>query len=449
MSMHNERMSKKPARSPAYIPQKLFLAFELFTQQEMANHAAAGAYGFLLSAIPAILVIIFISSRIMTSFDPKALLAPLEPFLGAFGGKESMMAFLAKPLASFTGVFGFINLVWAARLFIVSVQRGIRVVYGDSDKSGAVRDNILTFGLELLVIIVIVLIISISQLARMAMAGLSWLPVAFIFNSALKLVFHLLPALSLWAFVFITYARLPLVKPKIKTVALGSVLCVASYMVLASLLNLILNAEKYGLLYGILGSLVAGLIKVYFFFWLYFYFSELCYTIEYFDSLLFARFYEFVLKNKETGKLEKKLFRNPEQLFMRHSRFYPSGSTIFCKGDTDNSIYYLYKGSISIFLSFPDCECQKNKKVNWNQVTKAQAFSEIKEGEFFGEMAFILDKPRSAFAIAREDSTVFELNPKMFSNFLEQNSNAAIVLNELLAARLLENNDLYLGTEKQ
>lgn len=426
--------------------QRLLLAFELFTRQEMANHAAAGAYGFLLSAIPAILVIIFISSRIFSSFDPYTILLPLEPFFEVFGGKEAILSFFSKPLAAFTGVFGIINLIWAARLFILSVQRGIRIVYADADKSGAIRNNILTFGMELLIIVAIVLIISMSQIARTFLGALTWLPAAYFLNLILKLAFHALPAITLWVFVFLTYARLPVNKPKVKTALFSSVICVATYVVLASLLALSLNAEKYGLLYGILGNLIIGLIKVYFFFWLYFYFAELCYTIDHFDSLLFARFYELKLKNEEAGSLEKKLFKNPERLFMRFAKYYPSGSIIFNKGDTDKSIFYLHKGSVSIFLSLPDWSCSdlylKNPDFDWNTVTKEQASSEIKEGEFFGEMAFILDEPRSAFAIAKEDTTVFVLNPILFSNFLDQSMKAARELNEILASRLRVNNDI-------
>jgi len=45
--------------------QKIILAYELFIKHEMANHAAAGAYAFLLSAIPVVLVLVYVSFLIL------------------------------------------------------------------------------------------------------------------------------------------------------------------------------------------------------------------------------------------------------------------------------------------------------------------------------------------------------------------------------------------------
>ena len=38
---------------------RALFSFEQFTRHEMANHASAGAYAFLLSAFPAILIVLY------------------------------------------------------------------------------------------------------------------------------------------------------------------------------------------------------------------------------------------------------------------------------------------------------------------------------------------------------------------------------------------------------
>ena len=190
-------MARKLSKATQSLFQRILFSFELFGRNEMANHAAAGAYGFLLSAIPALLVIVFASSRVVASFNPATILAPLEPFFAIFGGRDAMLSFLSSPLAGFTGVFGVINLIWAARLFIVSIQRGIRVVYADLGRSGAVRDNLLTFAVELIIIVAVVLIISASQVARAAIAAIHWAPAAAFMGLAVKTAFHALPITSL------------------------------------------------------------------------------------------------------------------------------------------------------------------------------------------------------------------------------------------------------------
>jgi membrane protein len=400
----------------------------------MANHAAAGAYAFLLSAIPAILVILFVSSWAVASFNPELILKALDPVIGPLGARSAFQSFLSKPLSGFTGAFGIINLIWAARLFIVSIQRGIRVVYMNAAKANRVRENILTFTVELIIIIAVVLIISASQVARAAMAAIQWAPAAAFLRLAVKISLHILPILSLWLFVFLTYKNVPTLKPRTRNAAISSLLCIATSSALGALLSLTLNTTRYGLLYGILGNLIIGLIKVYFFFWLYFLFAELCYTIEYFDSLLFARFHRISTSDKPSGRIEKSLFQEPKRLFNRYARHYSQGQLIFSRGDLGRSTFYLYKGRVDIHLSAPGGENESKH-------------TSVEEGELFGEMASILFEPRSAWALAGTDCTVFVLPPDLFERFLAQDTDASMRLMRLMANRLKTNNNIFTNTD--
>lgn len=400
----------------------------------MANHAAAGAYAFLLSAIPAILVILFVSSQAVASFNPEIILKTLDPVIGPLGVRSAFQSFLSKPLSGFTGAFGIINLIWAARLFIVSIQRGIRVVYHDAAKANPVRENILTFAVELIIIVAIVLIISVSQIARAAIDAVQWAPAAAFLRLTVKTLLHVLPVVSLWLFVFLTYKNIPPRKPRIRNAALSSLLCIATSNALGALLGLTLKTTRYGLLYGILGNLIIGLIKVYFFFWLYFLFAELCYTMEYFDSLLFSRFHRITTSDKPAGRIEKALFLEPKRLFKRYAHHYSPGQTIFSKGDIDRSALYLYRGRVDIFLSPPD---DKNESKH----------TSVMEGELFGEMASILYEPRSAWAVAGTECTIFVLPPEMFERFLAQDADASMHLMRLMAYRIKSNNEILSNTD--
>ena len=131
---------------------------------------------------------------------------------------------------------------------------------------------------------------------------------------------HAIPFLSLWAFVFLTYKNVPPAKPRGVNAAIGSAFCIVSYEILGLALGLTLNTARYGLLYGILGNLIVGLIKVYFFFWLYFFFAEVCHTLENFDAMLFARFHRIALSDKPAKGLDRSLFSNPIRLIRRYAR---------------------------------------------------------------------------------------------------------------------------------
>ena len=434
MSGQSHRVTKRRpvARLLQSFVQRALFSLEQFSRHEMANHAAAGAYSFLLSAVPAMLVIVYLSSLATITFDADELLGLLSQYLGAFGGKDAIRAFILKPLAGFAGAFGLVNLVWAARLFVVSIQRGFRVIWSDAAKANPVRENVLTFVVELVTIIAIVAIFAVSQIARTMFSAIEWRPAAALFGLAVRISVRLLPVMALWLFVALTYRNMPPKKPRLAHAIVSSSLCVASYTALGALLGLTMNTARYGLLYGILGNLIVGLIKVYFFFWLYFFFAELTYTVEFFDTLLFARFHRLDSSDKPAGKIERTLFSKPARLFRRYAREYSTGQTIFARGDDDRSAMYLYRGSVEIYLTPPDA-------------ARSAPMSMVEEGEFFGEMAWILEEPRSAWAVASTDCTVFVLPSGLFERFLAQDAGASRRLVEILAARLKANNEFLSG----
>ncbi|HRW24808.1 MAG TPA: cyclic nucleotide-binding domain-containing protein, partial [Spirochaetia bacterium] len=126
--------------------------------------------------------------------------------------------------------------------------------------------------------------------------------------------------------------------------------------------------------------------------------------------------------------LDRSLFSNPIRLIRRYAREYRAGEVIFEKGDEDRSALYLYEGSVEIGIPAADG-------------TPGTVLSTVDEGELFGEMAGLLEEPRSAQAVARTDCTVFVLPPEMFERFLAQDAGASRRLVELMAARLKANNE--------
>lgn len=61
---------------------------------------------------------------------------------------------------------------------------------------------------------------------------------------------------------------------------------------------------------------------------------------------------------------------------------YDKGETIISEGDEDDTIFLLVKGSVAVF---------KNRRYEKNRLVGV-----LKEGEVFGEMALLLEEPRSA-----------------------------------------------------
>lgn len=422
-------MAKDLSRGLKAAAQRALFSLEQFGRHEMANHAAAGAYAFLLSALPALLVVLYLGSFISRALAPGSpgALPFILPALDAFGAREILGPVLERPIGGLAGAFGLVNLIWAARLFVVSIQRGIRVIHAGSASMNPVRENALTFAVELIAITAAVLLLALAQIGRSLIGALGWQPARAALGLLAGLGLRALPLAVFWLFVFLTYLGVPPKRPSTKHALISSALCVVFYLGLSSLLGLFLSGERYGLLYGILGSLIAGLIKVYFFFWLYFFFAELCFTMERYDSLLFARFHAVDTADKAPGAIERRLFAQPQRLFKRYARDYADGEAVFGRGEGGDDAFYLYKGRVGVYLEDP--------------ANGAEPAAFIEEGQFFGEMASVLKEPRSAWTVAAGTCTVFRLPAALFQSVLRADSAAAMKLVGSMAARLAANNE--------
>lgn len=88
------------------------------------------------------------------------------------------------------------------------------------------------------------------------------------------------------------------------------------------------------------------------------------------------------------------------------SAHFESGQVIFNEGDKSHDAYYLVQGFVEISV----------KAANGKQV-----LAKLGPGEVFGEMGMIMDRPRSATAIALETSLVEVISEPEFEAYFLQN----------------------------
>ncbi|MCF7927675.1 MAG: cyclic nucleotide-binding domain-containing protein [Spirochaetales bacterium] len=103
------------------------------------------------------------------------------------------------------------------------------------------------------------------------------------------------------------------------------------------------------------------------------------------------------------------------------TRSYPKDTMLFSEGQPGKELFIIQKGSIKI-----------TKIVDDNEVLLAV----LKTGDIFGEMAILEDKPRSASAIAYEDSVVLTVNKENFGDFIKAQPQIITRLTQLLAERI-------------
>ncbi len=110
-----------------------------------------------------------------------------------------------------------------------------------------------------------------------------------------------------------------------------------------------------------------------------------------------------------------------EQLFEKFGKEVPKGTVLFHEDDAGDTMYVLQSGRVRITR-----EASGETKV----------LAELGAGEFFGEMAILNQKPRTATAEVIEDSKVLVLDAKKFEAMITGNTEIAVRLIKRLAHRL-------------
>ncbi|RZO48420.1 MAG: Crp/Fnr family transcriptional regulator [Sandaracinaceae bacterium] len=116
-----------------------------------------------------------------------------------------------------------------------------------------------------------------------------------------------------------------------------------------------------------------------------------------------------------------------DQLFARFGKTSEPGEVLFREGEHGEEMYVLQEGAIRI-----------TKAVKGEEKTLAL----LGPGEFFGEMAILNAKPRTATAVVEQQAKVLVLGAKAFERMVVSNAEIAVRLIKRLARRLDSANEL-------
>jgi CRP/FNR family cyclic AMP-dependent transcriptional regulator len=107
-----------------------------------------------------------------------------------------------------------------------------------------------------------------------------------------------------------------------------------------------------------------------------------------------------------------------------HSHTYDAGATIFEAGDAAEGMYVVIYGAVEIRLH-------------------GKVLERVLPGGIIGEMALIEELPRSATAVALEETRLNVVNKERFLDLVRQNPYFALQVMEALAGRLRRMNATF------
>jgi len=414
--------------------QRLIIAMQLFYENGLANHAGAGAYGFLLSIAPMLLLV---SLLLLVAFrsSPQAIITLIRniPFLEIVSDEHWLLEdFLAISRPGIAGVISALSIFWAVRIFAISLQRGLKIIFPGTKTRNPVTNSLITLAIEALALIFALVMILYSQTAIRLYEIFSFLPdISFLYVLAPLLNNKIFPIIALGLVSYCAYLLIPANPPRRLSALQGTVFCTCAYECTAFVLGIITRQSRYNFLYGALGSLIIQLINVYFFFLFFFFGAQLAFVIDSFEAFLFLRLRQARIKAKEKGYFNRlnvlyKLFFSVEGKLKKYFRFYQEGKTIFSKGDSGKEIYYLLEGNVEVNVSSTQ---------NTDRIT-----SVLEPGSFFGEMGYLLSENRNATIKAKTDVSALAIPPRLFDDILKYDTSLDRTVIEHLSRRLSDNN---------
>lgn len=109
----------------------------------------------------------------------------------------------------------------------------------------------------------------------------------------------------------------------------------------------------------------------------------------------------------------------------RFARSYPAGTVLFHEGEPGHHMYVIQTGRV-----------QLTRRLRGQE----KVIAILAAGEFFGEMAIVNNRPRSATATVLEDATLLEIEGRTFEAMIRKNTEIAVRLIRRLSARLAQAN---------
>jgi CRP/FNR family transcriptional regulator, cyclic AMP receptor protein len=104
------------------------------------------------------------------------------------------------------------------------------------------------------------------------------------------------------------------------------------------------------------------------------------------------------------------------------------GDVLFHQGDAGNAMFLIERGRVSIYIT--------------DDEGKEVTLAELAQGDFFGEMALIEGKPRTAGARAAEETSLASLSRDDFIAFVRLNADVALAMLGALSDRLRATDEL-------
>lgn len=113
--------------------------------------------------------------------------------------------------------------------------------------------------------------------------------------------------------------------------------------------------------------------------------------------------------------------KEKEVLFKKFGHTFPAGTLLFQEGQACSGMFMIIKGRVRLF-----------KRIAQEELTIVV----LQNGDFFGEMACLINQPRTVNALAEEENQIFFIQPQFLDTLFRESPEICFKIITNLAHRL-------------
>jgi len=386
------------------------------------NQAAAMALYSILSAIPLFILTIIVAGYFFSSYPNVSdyIIDSIKGFNPYFS--EKLLAQLGqierkKHLLGWAGLLGLVGL---SSMIFNSMETALNIIFHSRKKRNYFISKLLAFSMIpagwIIGSISFVISYAAALLVKQSVEIAEGLNISLGVMSG-ALLRYAVPYLITVIFFYFIYRIIPSNKIR-PAVALGGSALFALLIEIAKQLFTwyVANYTRYNVIFGSLGTIVILVIWAFYVALIFLFCAELMSSYQRRDIILLER---------AMLKPHKNIMKVDERLFKKFGRAYERDSSIFNEGDSGNEMFYVLSGRVCL----EKVSCQVKK-----------VLAEMEAGQYFGEMAALINVRRSATARALEDCHLAVIDGNTFSNLVRESRDVGIVMLKEFSRQLKNSN---------
>ncbi len=381
------------------------------------NQAAAIGFFALLSIIPLLILTMILVNYFFGSFPgaQELLFEAINEYHPYISEKLFEQLGRVEEKKRLMGGLGLLSLAWLAIMVVRALGRSLNMIFRVEGKQNFIASTLIAMGIILLLWTATMVMIAANYSREILHLDhpLQELIFGSIPPSLMVLIDSGLPKLITVLMVGLSYKVIPKSRITFKNALAGGIIFTFLMATAKSGFSLYLaNYARYGVIYGSLDVLIIVIIWIFFLSLIFLFTAELVSSYCRRDLILLER---IILGQK------KKMFRVADRIYRKFGQTYQPGAFIFKEGDSGQEMFYILRGRV-----------QMEKRAG--DITRVLA--QMGEGDYFGEMALLVDTQRTASAKVMETSLIATIQPKTFRALIRENEEVALLMLREFSRRL-------------